>query len=87
MPYFVTRCIQPFSAVFYRFLPFSTLFNSFPLFQRGIRQRGSHLQYHNAINGRQTTVPMHKGRDIAPGLLRQIAKDAGLTVDDFRVLR
>ena len=26
---------------------------------------------------------MHKGRDIAPPLLRQIAKDIGLTVDEF----
>ena len=33
-----------------------------------VRQRGSHVQYRNAIDGRQTTVPMHKGRDIAPGL-------------------
>ncbi len=46
------------------------------------RQRGSHLQYRHA-DGRATTVPMHKGRDIAPTLLRQIAKDIGLTVDQF----
>ncbi len=47
-----------------------------------IRQRGSHVQYrHPDIRG--TTVPLHKGRDIAPPLLRQIARDIGLTVEDF----
>jgi len=32
-------------------------------------------------DGRGTTVPMHKGRDIAPSWLRQIARDIGLTVE------
>ncbi|HEY4301288.1 MAG TPA: type II toxin-antitoxin system HicA family toxin [Candidatus Didemnitutus sp.] len=43
-----------------------------------VRQRGSHVQYRHP-DGRGTTVPLHKGRDIAPPLLRQIAKDVGLT--------
>lgn len=47
-----------------------------------VRQRGSHVQYRHA-DGRGTTVPLHKGRDIAPPLLRQIAKDIGLTVEDL----
>lgn len=47
-----------------------------------VRQRGSHVQYRHS-DGRGTTVPMHKGRDIAPPLLRQIAKDIGLTADEF----
>jgi predicted RNA binding protein YcfA (HicA-like mRNA interferase family) len=47
-----------------------------------VRQRGSHIQYRHA-NGRGTTVPMHKGRDIAPPLLRQIARDIGLTVEEL----
>ena len=34
-------------------------------------------------SGRGTAVPLHKGRDIAPPLLRQIAKDIGLTVEEF----
>ena len=46
------------------------------------RQRGSHIQYRHA-DGRCTTVPMHKGRDIAPTLLRQIAKDIGLTAEEL----
>jgi predicted RNA binding protein YcfA (HicA-like mRNA interferase family) len=44
-----------------------------------IRQRGSHKQFRHP-DGRGTTVPMHSGRDISPILLRQIAKDIGLTV-------
>lgn len=47
-----------------------------------VRQRGSHIQYRHP-DGRGTTVPMHKGRDIAPPLLRQIARDIGLAVEDF----
>ena len=47
-----------------------------------IRQRGSHKQFRHA-DGRGTTVPDHQGRDIAPALLRQIAKDIGLTIDEF----
>ncbi|MBU1109317.1 MAG: type II toxin-antitoxin system HicA family toxin [Candidatus Riflebacteria bacterium] len=47
-----------------------------------IRQKGSHKQFrHN--DGRQTTVPCHPGRDISPILLRQIAKDIGLTFKEF----
>jgi len=47
-----------------------------------VRQRGSHKQYRHA-DGRATTVPDHGGRDISPILLRQIAKDVGLTVDEL----
>ena len=47
-----------------------------------VRQRGSHIQLRHP-DGRATTVPMHRGRDISPQLLRRIAKDAGLTVHDF----
>ena len=47
-----------------------------------VRQRGSHKQFRHP-DGRCTTVPDHRGRDISPILLRQIAKDIGLTVDEF----
>jgi predicted RNA binding protein YcfA (HicA-like mRNA interferase family) len=47
-----------------------------------VRQRGSHKQF-RANSGRSTTVPFHSGRDIAPSLLRKIAKDIGLTVSEF----
>lgn len=47
-----------------------------------VRRRGSHRQYRHP-DGRGTTVPFHAGRDISPLLLRQIAKDIGLTVEEF----
>jgi predicted RNA binding protein YcfA (HicA-like mRNA interferase family) len=47
-----------------------------------VRQRGSHRQFRHT-DGRGTTVPFHAGRDIAPPLLRQIAKDIGLTAEEF----
>jgi predicted RNA binding protein YcfA (HicA-like mRNA interferase family) len=47
-----------------------------------VRQRGSHKQFRHP-DGRATTVPFHAGRDISPILLRQIARDTGLTIDEF----
>ncbi len=46
------------------------------------RQRGSHKQFRHP-DGRATTVPFHTGRDLSPILLRQIAKDIGLTTEQF----
>jgi predicted RNA binding protein YcfA (HicA-like mRNA interferase family) len=46
------------------------------------RQRGSHKQYRHP-DGRSTTVPFHSGRDISPILLRHIAKDIGITVEEM----
>jgi len=51
-----------------------------------VRQRGSHKQFRNSA-GRNTTVPFHAGRDIALVLLRQIAKDIGVTVAEMLVHR
>ncbi len=47
-----------------------------------IRQKGSHCQFRHP-NGRGTTVPDHKGRDISPALLRQIARDIDIPLDRF----
>ncbi len=47
-----------------------------------VRQRGSHRQYRHP-DGRATTIPFHEGRDISPILLRQIAKDIGLSAEEF----
>lgn len=47
-----------------------------------VRQRGSHKQYRHP-DGRGTTVPFHAGRDISPTLLRRIAKDIGVTVEQL----
>lgn len=48
-----------------------------------IRSRGSHRRLAHP-DGRKTTVPVHRGRDIPRGLLRQIVTiDVGLSIDDF----
>ena len=47
-----------------------------------VRQRGSHKQFRHP-DGRATTVPVHRGRDVSPILLQCIARDIGLTVRDF----
>ncbi len=47
-----------------------------------VRQRGAHKQFRHT-DGRGTTVPFHKGRDIAPPLLRKIARDIGMTAEEF----
>ena len=47
-----------------------------------VRQKGSHRQFRHA-DGRGTTVPFHPGRDVSPTLLRKIAKDIGLTAEQF----
>jgi predicted RNA binding protein YcfA (HicA-like mRNA interferase family) len=49
---------------------------------REVRQRGSHKQFRHA-DGRVTTVPVHGGRDISPILLRHIAHDLHVTLDEL----
>ena len=51
-----------------------------------VRQRGSHKQFRHA-DGRCTTVPFHASRDISPSLLRKIARDIRLTIDEFLAVR
>jgi predicted RNA binding protein YcfA (HicA-like mRNA interferase family) len=47
-----------------------------------VRHRGTHKQFRDA-RGRCTTVPFHQGRDISPILLRQIAKDIGMSPEEL----
>ncbi|WP_419838541.1 type II toxin-antitoxin system HicA family toxin [Candidatus Poriferisodalis sp.] len=51
-----------------------------------IRQRGSHKRFRHP-DGRSTTVPVHQGRDLSPILLRSIARDVGMTVQQFVAYR
>ncbi len=51
-----------------------------------VHQSGSHRVYHH-VDGRWTTVPIHKGRDLGKGILRKILKDARISVDEFEKLR
>lgn len=47
-----------------------------------VRQKGSHVFYRHP-DGRTTTVPHHKGRDLAVPLVRAILADIRVSPDDF----
>ena len=47
-----------------------------------VRQKGSHVFYRHP-DGRTTTIPWHKGRDIAPVLLKKILKDINTDIEVF----
>ena len=46
------------------------------------RSRGSHFLLRHT-DGRVTTVPVHSGEILGPGLLRSILRDVELSVDDL----
>jgi predicted RNA binding protein YcfA (HicA-like mRNA interferase family) len=47
------------------------------------RSKGSHVQLQHP-DGRRTTVPVHHGRDIGPGLLRKILRDVEIEPSELR---
>lgn len=48
-----------------------------------VRSRGSHRRFVH-VDGRKTTVPVHRGRDLPKGLLRQIVTlDLDMTMGEF----
>jgi len=47
-----------------------------------IRTRGSHVFLRHE-DGRVTTVPVHSGETLGPGLLRAILRDVELTAEDL----
>jgi len=50
------------------------------------RQVGSHVTLVHPDTDRQVVVPDHGGRDVKPGTLRRIIRDAGRTVEEFMEL-
>lgn len=48
-----------------------------------VRQRGSHVFYRHP-DGRTTTVPNHRGRDLARPLMREILREIEMTPEQFR---
>ena len=50
-----------------------------------VRQKGSHVFYRHP-DGRTTTVPHHKGRDLARPLLREILREIEISPEQFREL-
>ena len=49
---------------------------------QAVRQRGSHVFYRHP-DGRTTTVPHHRGRDLARPLIRQILREVDLDPEDY----
>jgi predicted RNA binding protein YcfA (HicA-like mRNA interferase family) len=49
------------------------------------KSKGSHFRYKHP-DGRKTTVPVHKGKDISRGLLRKILRDVDITAEELRKL-
>ncbi len=47
-----------------------------------IRQKGSHIIMMDE-KGRRIVIPVHPGKDVKPGLIRAIIKEAGLGREDF----
>ncbi len=46
------------------------------------RQSGSHAIYINE-EGLRTTVPIHGKKELGTGLLKQIMKDTGISIEDL----
>ena len=49
------------------------------------KSKGSHFRYKHS-DGRRTTVPIHKGKDISRGLLRKILRDVDIYLDELKKL-
>jgi len=49
---------------------------------RIIRQKGSHVIMIND-KGTRIVIPVHPGKDVKPGLIRAIIKEAGLSREEF----
>jgi len=49
---------------------------------RVVRQKGSHIFYRHP-DGRTTTLPKHRGRDLARPLIREILREIDITPVQF----
>ncbi|MDQ1265447.1 MAG: hypothetical protein QG635_597 [Bacteroidota bacterium] len=47
-----------------------------------VLQKGSHKQFRNS-EGKSTTIPVHKNRDVSPILLKQILKEINVELEIF----
>jgi len=48
-----------------------------------VRQKGSHVFYRRASDGKTTTVPNHGGQDLARPLIREILREAEITLEMY----
>jgi len=49
-----------------------------------VRQKGSHVFYRHP-DGRTTSVPHHRGRDLARPLIKEILREIELSSDEYEV--
>ena len=49
------------------------------------KSKGSHYRYKH-LDGRITTIPVHKGKDISKGLLRRILRDVDISIEELKKL-
>ena len=49
-------------------------------------QESSHVTMFNPVSRRHTTVPVHAARDMKTGTVRNVLRQAGLSVEEFREL-
>ena len=47
------------------------------------KSKGSHFRYRHP-DGRKTTIPVHRGKDIGRGLLRKILLDVDISVEELK---
>jgi predicted RNA binding protein YcfA (HicA-like mRNA interferase family) len=52
-------------------------------FKNTRKSKGSHFRYAH-LDGRKTTVPIHKGKTVGRGLLRKILRDIELSPEEFQ---
>jgi len=48
------------------------------------RQSGSHLTLRNDTEHKSITIPVHQSKDIGKGLLKQILKDSGFSLEELQ---
>jgi len=48
------------------------------------RQSGSHLTLRNDKEHKSITIPLHQSKDIGKGLLKQILKDSGFSLEELQ---
>ena len=60
------------------------IMNKFLIFAgfKPVRQKGSHIFYRHS-DGRTTTLPNHKGRDLAKPLMREILREIEISPEEF----
>ena len=51
-----------------------------------VRQKGSHVRLRNKTDKEKKPITVPKHKEIKPGLLKRILKDANLSVDEFKKL-